>query len=462
MDWSLLLQPAGFPNYVAAAIMLALAAWLVKLDSHQRTNRAFALFLGFRALNMVFATFSVLALPDPPLARIFWRIAPFFTIATPFAILYFVSLYPRPRGFLSRRILGPVAVIGTVAVFEYLYLFDFHLIADLAVHEAGFLYVVRYQPFIAFFGLLVLAYGVAALVLAREYTRMEAGAARSSLFVVLAAFALTVVYDVTGEVFCTSPNCPSAIPGWGMASVPILAATVPLVIALLLLVRHAATVAGPAKAQTRSHVTRLLLVLPLPLLTNVFLFFFQGDTPAFADPRAIVLIGLWRLSLPLLVVYALVKHQLFDLDVKIKLAIKGSTVAGAFMGVFFIGGEGIEQLIGVLAGQAVGDNVGLVAGLAAAGLLTLATGRVRQAAQRVADATMPGVKSVDEIEDDERHAFYREQAKLAMIDGNLTPKEERLLQSLGERLGLPREEAERVKEEVARAQTKAGSGAAAA
>ena len=45
--------------------------------------------------------------------------------------------------------------------------------------------------------------------------------------------------------------------------------------------------------------------------------------------------------------YGVLNYQLFDIDLKIKLALKRSTVAAAFAGAFFLGSEVLEQLIPV-------------------------------------------------------------------------------------------------------------------
>lgn len=68
---------------------------------------------------------------------------------------------------------------------------------------------------------------------------------------------------------------------------------------------------------------------------------------------------------------------------------------------------------------------------------------------RVADAAMPGVKSVEEMTGDERADLYREQLRVAYADGVVDRDECLLLRSTRERLRTPRDEAHRLEAEVA-------------
>lgn len=437
MDWGLLADPSAYPQYVAAGLMFGLAGWLLRHDVHKRAMRAFALFLGLRASAMLISVFGAVTLTDPSLASIWWRFSPFFVIATPFAVLYFVSLYPTPRGWFARPPHGPVTLILAGGLFEYVFLFRPDLLAVLAVNAAGTLHVVRYGPLILFAGLLSIAYAFASVALAREYTRMEAGPARSSVLVVCAAFALNALYDSAGEIFRTSPNAAVTAGEWiSLNSLLVEAAWIPVLVAVAILVRHVLRTEAPA---ARSATLRFAAVLPLPVLSNALLSLFLTG-PAWQNPWAIVLMGAWRLSLPLLVVYALVRHRLFDLDVKVKWAVKQSTVAAVFAGVFFVVSEGAELLVQSRWGQLVG--------LAAAGLLTLALAPLQRLGEDLADRTLPNAEDPDDLEGDRRLRFYREQVEIAIMDEQVTPKERKLLDNLAEELDLGPKEIRSIEREV--------------
>lgn len=459
LEWGLLLDPTLVPAAVTAGLMFLLAAWMLYLDAGKRVHRVFAAFLVFRGANILLATMSLVSLADPALSETFWQLSPFFTVATPFAILYFVLVYPRPRTFIGRHPYGALVPILGAAVFEYALLVDPTLMATLDVAPAGglcastegFLCVVDYGPLIMSWGFVVMSVGIASLVLVRDYVRMEEGPARRSLFLVALAFLLTGLYDATAELLCVTPNCNVALGGWmTLNSWLVRAALVPLVLAAVLLLYWTRK---RGDADMRSQVRRYRWTLPLPIVSAAVMSLAVGPalaagTPIWEVPLAIVILGVWRLTLPLLVFYAVVKHQLFDLDVKVKWGIEKGTVASAFLLVFFLVSEGVEAALSTLTGAAFGDQAGLVMGLVAAGGLTLALGPLERTAVRVAERTMPGVRPVDTLEGDERVKFYREQFEIVLMDDEITAKERHLLDNLRDRLELEPEVAERLEREV--------------
>lgn len=459
MDWGLLLDPTLAPAAATAGLMLFLAAWLLYLDPGKRVHRVFAAFLVFRGLNIVLATASLVSLSDPALSGIFWRVSPFFTVATPFVVLYFALVYPRPRTFIGKHPYGALVPLAGVAVLEYALLLDPTLMARLDVapaaglcaSTAGHLCVVEYGPLILSWGFVVLSYGIVSLVLVRDYVRMKEGPARSSLLLVALAFLLTGLYDATAELFCVTPNCAIGIGGWmTLNSWLVRAALIPLGLAAALLVYWTLT---RGDADMRAQVGRFRWTLPLPILSAAVMSLVLGPvlaagTPIWEVPSAIVILGVWRLALPLLVVYAVVKHQLFDLDVKLKWGIEKGTIVSAFLLVFFVVSEGAEALVRAVAGQAFDDQVGLALGFLAAGAMTLSIAPLERVARRVADRTMPGVRPVDDLAGDERARFYREQLEIVVMDERVTAKERRLLENLRDRLGLDPELADRLEREV--------------
>lgn len=81
----------------------------------------------------------------------------------------------------------------------------------------------------------------------------------------------------------------------------------------------------------------------------------------------------------MILAYAIVPHQLFDIDLKVKGGLEKSTIAGIFVAVFFIVSETIEAL---LAG-----TMGAWAGLRTAGALTLGLRPLEQKVGQAADRT---------------------------------------------------------------------------
>lgn len=141
-----------------------------------------------------------------------------------------------------------------------------------------------------------------------------------------------------------------------------------------------------------------------------------------------------------LVAYAILRHQLFDIDVRIKWTLKQSTVAAVFIGLFFVVSESAAQFFS--------ERVGTYLGIVAAGTLVFVIAPLQHFAQRVADRAMPGVKPVGERTDDERLMLYREQLGAAYADGAVNASERALLEHLRARLGIDAEAAMRVETAV--------------
>jgi hypothetical protein len=156
-----------------------------------------------------------------------------------------------------------------------------------------------------------------------------------------------------------------------------------------------------------------------------------------------------RVGMVLLIAYGILRHQLLGIDVKVKWTLRQSTVAAAFIGVFFVVSEGATTFFQQ-------SGLGPYLGIAAAGLLVFAMAPLQRAAERVASAAMPGVKGVAEMDEGERAAFYREQLALAWADGILDAGERAMLEAQRRRLGLSQERAHDLEREVMQQRIAAG------
>jgi hypothetical protein len=151
-----------------------------------------------------------------------------------------------------------------------------------------------------------------------------------------------------------------------------------------------------------------------------------------------------------LLTYAILRHQLLGLDLKVKWTLRQSTVAAAFIGVFFVVSESASSFL------ATEGGLGTYLGIAAAGLLVFAIAPLQRAAERVASAAMPGVKSAFEMTPRERVNAYREAALAAWADGHVTHDERFMLERLRNALRLSHEEAGALEMEAARQTHAAG------
>jgi len=144
----------------------------------------------------------------------------------------------------------------------------------------------------------------------------------------------------------------------------------------------------------------------------------------------------------LILAYAILRHQLLDIDVKLKWTIKRGTLAGMFLAVFFVASQVAQNYFS--------QSYGVLAGGAAAGLLLFAIAPLQRVAERVADAAMPGVgqpthagtlAAAGVVPADpgtlvRKEDAYRGALRVALADRRMSPEEEIALARVAEELGL--------------------------
>lgn len=440
MDWALL--PAWTPYLVAAALMMLLAGWLAWLDFSNRAHRVFVALLFLRAVTMLLNVGRGIATTAEEETYLL-RVLPYFQLPVGILALCFAALYPRPLRLFRGN--GLWLLVGGLAAIEVLYLVRHDVVYTLgpagastppalaagtavAFLDVGPLFFLTIQP---------LAFAIVALVLAIEWTRAPADKPWLSGFLVYGGFALNAAFDGTLQaanawrLVASGAEYPWFPWGWTLALLPALS-LVPALVSIVVVGLHARRAEGAA----RRHALRLVGAAPLAIASALALSFLG---PLFINgPVAQLVLGLWRLALPVLVTYALVRHQLFDIDVKVKIALRASTIAAVFLTVFFTVSE--------IAANFIQESVGTVLGIAAAVILAFALRPVERFAETLAHRIMPGTKPIETMALTEREVFYREQLELALQDGNLGTKERAMLDKLRARLGLSADE-------VARAET---------
>jgi hypothetical protein len=197
---------------------------------------------------------------------------------------------------------------------------------------------------------------------------------------------------------------------------------------------------GRGDEDMRRVARRFLVAMILPAATIGVLLASASDARLSAT-LAEFIGGLWRLALPLLVAYGLVRHHIFDIDVKLKWTIGSGTLAGFFLAVFFV----VAQLVQ----NALGEVYGWLVGGIAAGLLLFALSPLQRLAEQVAHAALPGAKPIAAMNRDERLLVYRDTARVVWADGAIDRNERAMLDRLRETLGLTREEASVIESEAA-------------
>jgi hypothetical protein len=129
----------------------------------------------------------------------------------------------------------------------------------------------------------------------------------------------------------------------------------------------------------------------------------------------------------LLLAYGVLKSHLFDIDLRIKVALEQSTLAAVITAAFFIGSELVESFVPV---------DGTLFGVAAAGLIVLLLRPVQRLAQRFAGRVLQGVEPSPAYLDSRKLDVYRATLEAALEDGHVTDAELTILVRLREQLGI--------------------------
>lgn len=153
------------------------------------------------------------------------------------------------------------------------------------------------------------------------------------------------------------------------------------------------------------------------------------------------------LYVPLLA-YGILRSQLFDIDLKIKLTLQRGTVAGAFLAAFFV--------VATVASEFLTGTYGYLMGGIAAGLLLFLLAPLQRLAERVADRAMPGVRDTKEYRAVRKREVYRAAVEGALQAGNIADRGRAILARLQDELGLAAADALSIEREAAQRARAAG------
>lgn len=172
------------------------------------------------------------------------------------------------------------------------------------------------------------------------------------------------------------------------------------------------------------------------------LILWQG-TYAIVDPNAstapYVVYALGTLLAVPLIAYGILKSQLFDIDLKIQSTIRQSTVAAAFVTVFYLVTEGADRLFE--------SEFGTWFGLVATALLMFALSPLQRMAERVSQAVMPNTTDTPEYAAYKKLQVY-EAALADALQGGISVKERTLLNHLRDSLGIAPADAEALEKDL--------------
>jgi len=143
-----------------------------------------------------------------------------------------------------------------------------------------------------------------------------------------------------------------------------------------------------------------------------------------------------------LLAYGILKTQLFDIDLRIKVGLSRGTVVAVFLAVFVVVAQIAQELLS--------DTLGLVVGGIAAALLLFAAAPLQRAAHRLADRAMPGVTASPDYLSYRKLHVYRAAVEAAQADGVITHRERTVLDTLRHELSIRDEDAVQIESDVGR------------
>lgn len=141
---------------------------------------------------------------------------------------------------------------------------------------------------------------------------------------------------------------------------------------------------------------------------------------------------------PMVLAYAILRFQVLDIEMRLKVTIRKATVLAIFIAVFVMATE--------LADSLLSDRFGMVVGAAATTALVLAIRPIERAAARVADAAMPRVDGSAEYDTYRRFEIYRAALEAGYEDMQITARERAVLERLRSELAISDADASRLEE----------------
>ena len=126
--------------------------------------------------------------------------------------------------------------------------------------------------------------------------------------------------------------------------------------------------------------------------------------------------------------YAVLKAQLFDIDLRLKATMRRSVVASIFLAVFLV----ITQL----AQNVLSNQLGVLVGGMATGLLLFALTPLQRVSERLANAAMPKVSDTEAYQSFRKLEVYKEAVQSFAAGGRLSARERAALDRIQKKLRL--------------------------
>ncbi len=441
-----------FVPLAAAAAMMALASWLLRAGGGREASRAFAIVLVARATSLAGLTMLSVS-GSTALVSMGAAVYSGAALVTVLGVAYFIAVYPTRRVRLPQGAIVPVGILlATVAIGVAIGLWPTLVLPAHPPTGTGPAAVV-----IWFMGapraplglgptLLDSMMVVPAFLLVRDFLSAPPGRRRDTFLIVSLGFFAPaacscmiagLLLQLCGET--PRPQDPSIFNYLEMGLFALWA--VFLVSVLGYLAVHLRK-RGTSDLRQVGLFAAVVLVSTLVGASTVLI---QDLDLSIAAINA--MLGFWSTLGAALVAIGVLRYNLFDLDLRVKISLRRSTVAAVFVGAYFL----VSEIGAVWFAEVAGSEYW---GIAGAGVLLLALRPIQRVAERFAERMMPGAKPLSVLGPSAQIDFYREQVDLMWMDGRLSPKDRIVLVNLRGHLGLDADTAEAVELEVLATQPK--------
>lgn len=417
---------------VASGLALALLGGVImRFHPRRASSVAFSLFALLWGAAVVTANVARMATSGAD--ALFWiRLSVLCYIPLYLPLVVFASSLPTPRGAFTspaRRLLAaiPAFTLLGLAIF------------------APSLFVQRANPagagFVPVYGPLANAVTVVALQLAlvtitfaalRKLSSTADPVHRGQLALLIAGLLFYASYRA-GNIGATLSLLPGLVSLGSLADVGLLVACA---LAGALVALLAASMAWRDRQLPWRGVVIMAALLPL----------FVGVAETWLRIRGLAgydTVGLWRLATVAVFAYAIARHRLFDLDLRVKKGLRAGTIGAAFVSVFFVVSETAANVFQARTGSPM-------IGIAAAGLLVFFLAPLQRMGDRLANAAMPGVHEAPDYLRYRKFEVYKAALESALRDGQVDASERAILADLRESLGIGAADADALERDLAR------------
>lgn len=405
------IEPSAGPivNGLGGVFLVVLGALVLLVRPRQRAQTIFAVFTLLYGGTFAISNVGNMLTAGDPRWDLIQAISNGLSVAASVALVVLAVTYPRPLGRGDAHHLILPALMSGLLLKDWLAL----------PHP-------RSPP--AFAAFIVVAFAFALLLFASRAVRSSAPAPERERRDLMLMSAGLLVFPAVAAGLGLPAGTPFAFLLYG-------------VLVVFAAVWFAAVRRGEA-AERRAGRHLALFALTLPFAG----FATTATVGTVAEASRVGVLGVARILTALILSYAILRHRLLGIDVRVKWTIRQSTVAAIFVAVFLA--------VAQVAQEVVSDTFGLALGGVAAGALVFALHPLQRFGERVASAAMPGVKAPGEMSPDERAAVYRGLAEVAWADGSLSGDERMMLEEARARLGLDAARAAAIEREVLAAKAK--------